>query len=443
MRFPDFARQHSGRLLAITVAAALTLAACGSSSESGGGAEPTDSKEFTYWSMYTQEEPMAKILQSALNAFKTETGIKVNVQWAGRDVLNKVTAALNTDKVPDLVEQSDNKLKAALVENGAVADLGDVYKLPVGGNETEAVGDVLSEKYDPLTQVDGKYFMVPTNVQAFMYWYQGNRLPDVVKNPPATWDEFTSLLSDMKQAGENPLAFDGDAADYAADIVTAAMIRTMGAGAVLKAAEDTTGKAWGAPEVREAVESVATLAADDYFIPGYDASKWPAIQQKWAAGKANLIYMGSWLPAETRNEVAPNTSYNSFNFPAVGESSDPSVQVAINGFSVLKKGAHRDAAKKFIAFFLGKSWMTKVSLEAPNLTPRTDVEVLPSLADAAKIITDNPLVAQNDGVAGTYPQYNTSVFQPLNGKLLLGSISVDDYISELQKQSAKFWEING
>jgi raffinose/stachyose/melibiose transport system substrate-binding protein len=153
--------------------------------------------------------------------------------------------------------------------------------------------------------------------------------------------------------------------------------------------------------------------------------------------------MGSWLPAETRNQVASDFSYNSFNFPQVGDSTDTSVQVAINGFSVLEKGAHPDAAKKFIAFFLGKTWMTKVSLEAPNLTPRSDVEVLPSLADAAKIITDNPLVAQDDGVAGTYPQYNTSVFQPLNGKLLLGTISVDDYLSELKDQSAQFWEING
>jgi ABC-type glycerol-3-phosphate transport system substrate-binding protein len=171
------------------------LAACGVGDEGGGGSlREGDSKEFTYWSMWENDEPQAKVLKDAVSSFERDSGIEVNIEWQGRNVLQKLTPALRTGNVPDLVDQDGNLVRASLVAPGAHRDLSDAYELPVAG-ESETVGDVIPDKYvDLVRDREGNPYMVPYEVIAYALWYDAAKMPELQQEPPATWEDFLALL---------------------------------------------------------------------------------------------------------------------------------------------------------------------------------------------------------------------------------------------------------
>src|SRR5688500_17083810 len=96
-------------IVAIAAVAALALRGCGSSDSGSGG-----DKELTYWSMWKPGEDQQKVLQTAIEGFEKSTGIKVKVQWSGRDVLKQVAARLNAGDPPDLTDQDAGAISGNL-----------------------------------------------------------------------------------------------------------------------------------------------------------------------------------------------------------------------------------------------------------------------------------------------------------------------------------------
>lgn len=95
--------------LAVAALGLGALAACGKDKTEAGG-----DKELTYWSMWKPGEDQQKVLQAAIEEFEKSTGIKVTVQWSGRDVLKQVAARLNAGDPPDLTDQDAGALQGNL-----------------------------------------------------------------------------------------------------------------------------------------------------------------------------------------------------------------------------------------------------------------------------------------------------------------------------------------
>src|SRR6185437_4420632 len=108
---------------------------------------------------------------------------------------------------------------------------------------------------------------------------------------------------------------DGDIAGYNSAWFSNLMIHSGGPGSLYKIAADKTGAAWDSPAVLAAAQKVQALAQGGYLINGYNASKWPAQQQAWANGGADLLLNGSWIPTETGTYAAKDFQYSSFPFP--------------------------------------------------------------------------------------------------------------------------------
>lgn len=446
-------RTKSGLALVAPLAVvALLAAACGSSSDDGSTGTSDSSKssnvqqesggEVTYWSMYTQDEPAAKVYQGLISSFEAETGIKVDVQWQGREVVNKVVAAASTGDVPDLVDQSDDLLGGLLAANNQTLDLTDLYQREIPGESGTTLGSLIGNKYDAITKRDGTYFMVPHNVQPLILWYDGNKHPEIADNPPETWDEFTALLSDLKAGGTSPLALDGDVIDYDRYWVATALTRSTG-DRLLEIVEDQSGAAWDAPDVREGIEAVAGLISAGDFIPGWDSSKWPAVQTKWAAGDAGFLFLGAWVPNETGSYAAPDMEYRAIKFPKIGDSGDYSLPMRSNGFAILKNGKHTDAAQQLLLYLFKKDSMQKFTEEANNMVVRTDVSPTKDFADLTKLLADSSISIQNGGVSGKYSNYDTTIFQPLSGELMTGQITADEFLSQIKEQQIQYWKLNG
>lgn len=440
---PRRASSNRRRVAVLTAGAvAIVMSACGGSNDSSSPAAG-GSKEFAYWSMWKQGEPQQRVLQTAIDAFTAETGIKVEVQWQGRDVIKKLTPALNTNKVPDLVDQDGNTVKGGLVVNEQHRDLSGVYRAEVPG-EGAKVSDVVPSKFvDLVRDQAGKPFMVPYEVISSAIWFDASQNRQLAEDPPATFEEFKQLLDEVKAGGKAPLALDGDIGFYNSYWTYWALIRTLGPGKLNELAADESGEAWRSPEVIEALRAIESLVTGGYFIDGYQASKWPAVQQKWSKREAEFLLMGTWAPSETAPTAAKGFEYDSFQFPALGSGGFDSAEAGVIGFAIPAKAEHADAAEKFMAYFLAKDRLAGIAQIAKNLTPREDVAVPPELASTQKAIKSRELHRLYDGIDADFPDYPTKVFEPINNELLYRKISAEQFVEKIAKAQSDYWKLQG
>lgn len=414
----------------VLAAGALVLAGCsGDDSEAGSGT-------VTYWSQWEQNEPQAEVLQGAIDDFTAETGIEVEVEWQGRQVLQKVQPLLRSGDVPDVVDASSNDIRATLVRAGQARDLGGLFATQIPGEDTtveEALGDYSELITDD--EMDGP-FMLPTIMMAQSAFYDGNAHPDLKQ--PEDWSEFMDMLKGLKsERGSGPIALDGDVGSYGAVWTSAALIHELGAGGLNEIAADETAQAWDSPAARTALEHTAQLAEGDFWAPGSFGSKFPQMQERWAAGEADLLFMGSWAPQETSTSTTEDFEYRQFGFPTADNGEY--IQGDVSGFAIPSAAENPEEAEQLLAWFAKKDVLQGMADEADSLVTRPDIEPPKELADTAELMNERTAVRFYDGIDGDYPGYNTEVFEPVNNKLLQGEITVDQAIDQLAAAQKDYW----
>src|SRR5699024_6747256 len=196
-------RSHTA-VLAGGAAIALALTAC-----SGGtsGDDDGPSTEFTYWSQWKEGESQQIVMAQAIEDFEAETGITVNVQWQGRDNVQRTVPTLSTPTVPDLVDSSYLKLYPSLVATGQAHGLADAWATEVDDGQT--VTDLVPAAYldsIDITGEDDQPWMVPYMLSSDAIWFNAAEHPEIAENPPATWEEFIALLDQLKADGQTPIA---------------------------------------------------------------------------------------------------------------------------------------------------------------------------------------------------------------------------------------------
>lgn len=463
-------------LLALGTAVALATAGCGSGggaasgSDSGDnslpgadqylasacptvGVKPTTDKELTYWAMWTADEPQGKVLQHAIDCFQKQTGVKVNVQWQGRKGYSQtLVPALNTDNVPDIFDQDVSKISASIVQPGGTQSVDDVFGMKVGEGD-KTVKDVLAASSWDFPQnkdAQGHTFLVPYELQSSAWWYNKDKVKDVTA--PKSSSDLFALFDKAKAAngGKGPISQDGDIPFYNMYFYTQFAERFVGSGGLQKAATDKSGQSWTSdPGFEKAAELTAKLKP--YFVDGWDASKFPQVQQRWADGETSYLYVGTWAPSETREYLNKSGSsnkinYGSFQFPMPDGATHDTVEQIPIGFAMTKKAKHPEAAKAFLAYFENKDILKGIPAVADNLTPRTDLPVPDDLKDAKTAVDDSKKehVLQYDGldaIAGG--KWETDVFDPADLALLKGSITPQQFVAQLASKSADFWKTQG
>ncbi|MCE7004138.1 ABC transporter substrate-binding protein [Kibdelosporangium philippinense] len=465
--------------LVLTAAVSLVLAGCGSGTDNAGGgsgnapagddgklvgeqeyinapcpeaAVKPAQKEFTYWSMWTKDEPQGRVLQKAFKCFEEKAGVKVNVQWFGRKFLTQnVAPALNTDTVPDLIDQDISQVKAAVVDTGGTQGLDDVLAMKVGEGD-KTVKDVIPSYLYDIPQAkdkDGKLFSVPYEVLSNGWWYNKKTQKDFVE--PKTTEELFAALDKAKAAG-GAIAQDGDIDFYNAYFLTQIAEKYVGAGGIQKAVDDKTGTLWKSePGFLKAAQYVERIAKGGYFVDGWDASKFPQVQQQWADGTAAFLFVGSWGPSETREYLGKQgggatIDYGSFQFPKPADATHDTIEFLPIGWSVTKKAKNAEAAKAFIAYFSNKDLARGIPAVADNLHPRAELPVPDDLKQLNEALT-NPAkekVIFMDSIDSLYEgTYVKNVFYPLNNELLKGKISAQQFVDQIGPKTADFWKSRG
>lgn len=421
--------------------AMVALTACGGGGEAPGAESADKPQSISYWSYWKDGEPQQKVIAQAIADWEKETGIKVEVQWQGRSVTQKLTPALNTNKVPDLVDSSFSKLAPILAETKQAAPLDEAYATKL--EDGKSAGDIIPAKFQEYEglMVDGKPWMVPYQITTEAVWYNAAKHPELKSAPPKTWDEFMKTLADLKSSGMAPLAQDGDIGGYNGMWFVSGYVREHGPGSFMKLVEDKTGEAWKSEDAKTIAQRIEKLVADGSFLDGYNASKFPAQQQAWASDKAALLLNGSWIPTETSTYVAKGFEFGAFPLPS--EQQDKKYTRAdFSGFAVPAKAKNAKWGANFATFLLKKKYQDALGSEAKILPIRDDSTVVPELQILKdEIASADAVYQQNDGV--TLPGYTEKVFWPVLSELVLGNIKSDEFVNRMAEAQASYWKDQG
>ncbi len=426
--------------LAAATGIGLSLAGCSNGAAeapAGGGASGPANGTFTYWSMWKEGEPQQKVIARALEAYEKANNVKVEVEWQGRNNLQKLVPALNTNTVPDLVDGPYSKAFAALVATDQALALDQAWNADVDGKPLKSY---VPEKYlagVPIMTDAGAPWMMPYQVQSDAIWYNAAKHPEIKANPPQTWDEWITMMEGYKAKGLVPLAADGDVGGYNAAFISTLIVRAGGTGSQLAISKDPSGAKWKDAIAVDAAKKVEQLAKSGLIIDGYTASKWPAQQQRWANDEAVFMFMGSWLPTESGTYAAPGFQYESFPFPKTG--TEQSLRADFSGFMVPKKAKNAASAQAFAATLMKKEFQDAWGTEAKGIPMREDATTSPELTSLQEdLAAAKAYHQQNDGVAFT--GYNEKVFWPADDELFTGKITADAFISRMVTDQEAYWK---
>ncbi len=422
---------------------AATLTAC------AGGGETSGAGSFTYWSMWTEGEPQQVVLSAAIDEFTAETGISVDVQWTGREVLQKVIPRLNAGGVPDLVDQEGTALVGQLVPVNGLLGLESLYGEKVDGEDVtigEVIDPSLVARY---ITADGEPAMVPYEIIGSAMWYNGLSHPDLDRDAMGTWDGFVAELDRLKGEGRFPLALDGDEAYYCAYWLSWSMIRHSGVGSVASAVADSTGETWATADMAAAVDDLLQLIDAGYLPSDFNATRWPTQQTGWAKGLTDYFLMGTWAPSETAGaleaegiDVATTIEYRSLPYPMVdGGAGNAGVEADVIGFAIPATARNADLASQFIAYFLNTDRLSLIATDTKNMTSRLDIAPPVELADYYSDLTADgaEFALAMDGVGLESSQFMNDVWMPFAYDLFAGTYaSGDAFVAALAKRSAEF-----
>ncbi|PPK67432.1 ABC transporter substrate-binding protein [Actinokineospora auranticolor] len=460
------------RLSSLAAAVALVLAGCGTGAPSGDndqvsplkaedflgapcadiGVRPDGDKEFTYWSMWNADEPQGRVLSKVIRCFTDKTGVKVNVQWLGRDLLRQnVVPALATGAGPDLFDQDVSQVKGLVADAGGTRPVDDVLDLAIGENE-QKVRDVLPAAYFDIPQnkaSDGKIFEIPYMLLGNSWWYDKNRITDF--SAPTSDDELFALFDKAKGDGLPAVAQDNGLDSVNAAVFAQVALRYVGAGKLSEAAQDKTGDAWrNNAGLQRAADLVERFAKGNYLLEGWENAPYPKMRERWAAGEAAYLFGTSEIPAEARQLLSQRggdqtADFAPFRFPQPSGASHDVVEYLPVGFAIPAKAKRVAAAKAFIAYTLNRDNLTGFPSVADSLAVRADLPVPAVLSPIRTALYDtnaeHALVLDGtNAIAGG--RWISEVLNPLHASLLKGNMTAAQFTEAMAAKQADFWRGN-
>ncbi|MGC3955446.1 MAG: ABC transporter substrate-binding protein [Propionicimonas sp.] len=423
---------------------ALLLPAC-STATPGATNQPTEQQTVVYWSEFNKGEPLQIALEQVIKDFEAENpDIKIDVNWAGRDVLTKIQAAVQGGTPVDITDHSNDRLAAALLENDLAVDLNKYLDEPAYGADSGKWRDDFTPGSIEAMSSKGSGYLIPRESYVSGLWYNGGMLKEAglqVKATGMTWDEFMNILNTLKAAKPDvsPLGADGSIDFYNNWWFSYLAIRLAGVEAFQKAAADPTGEGWRAPEFLKAAEMVRQLTDGGYFQKGYEGSVFPAMQAQWAQGKVAMFLNGAWIPNEMAPQLSEDFELGVFAFPNLeGGKGNDVVEYWANAWAVMNTGKSTDAAVKFLKFASSPTEGGKTIADAGYPLALKDIATPPAFAGQVEILKAYSPIEQRAGLQGQ-TAYSADVYNFCDDPFFLGKSSPSEFIDCLATKGKEFW----
>ena len=171
--------------LAATGALALSLAACGGDSSSGGS---SDLELWTFLDPSSADDARGKALKQIVDGFNaSQDDVTVTVRSINYAQIDaEVIRATSSGQGPDILNVYSTQL-ATHVDARTLQPLGDVAGTELDELEADSIFP-----FDGVT-FDGDVMSVPWEVRAWMLWYRADLLDEIGAEVPSTMDELVDV----------------------------------------------------------------------------------------------------------------------------------------------------------------------------------------------------------------------------------------------------------
>jgi alpha-glucoside transport system substrate-binding protein len=380
------------RLLLLTMALMLVLAACGSDdNEASGGSGSGQSKDTGKISILTAMEPeesdaLQGVVDDALDG-------KVEYQptfEASADFEQQAKIRVEGGNPPDLAMYPQPGTVVELAKSGKAIALEDM------GFDIDELKDLYGDYFLSLGEYNGKHYGMPTNINLkSMVWYPKDDFDKAGYKVPETWDDLIDLSDQIKADGSTPwcVGFESGGAtgwpatDWMEDLV----LRTAGTDTYDKWVKHEI--PFDDPAIKKAGELFGKIMFTDGYVLG-GAKNTPSIAfgdapkpmfdsppKCWLHRQANFI--NAFFPEDAKAGV----DYDWFTFPKVDE------QGILFGGEFLVAFRNAPEVKDFEERFSGKDIQCAAggtqaaSRISPNVQVGPDCYANELLAGASEVLT--------------------------------------------------------
>ena len=358
-------------LLCVAMVATMAVG-CGGKKTDGDSGSSKGGDKLVYWAMWSEDEPQAKVIKDAIAKYTEDTGVKVDVQFKGRNGQREgLQPALDAKQNIDLFDEDVNRVNGTWGKY--LMDLEDMAKDYEAEHGNETLFKIARNAYGQTHDGDDTLHTIPYQPSIFGFFYNKTLFDKAgVEGVPTTWEEMDAACAKLKEAGITPITAD-DA--YMTSFIGMHLARYIGQDGVKslvtgEASNDVT-VTWDDPKVLAAAESFADFADKGYFSKNIATNKYPAGQnQEFAPGEAAIVICGSWLPNEAKESVADDLEWGYFNYPSVPDGTDDSTanNIANQVFAINKDSKMADEAFELITYITTGEFDKKMTEEALCIT---------------------------------------------------------------------------
>ncbi|GAA3808290.1 extracellular solute-binding protein [Sphaerisporangium flaviroseum] len=418
-------------IVAALAAAALTLAACGSSgsTEPGGGSGTAEAKTLTLWHYEGATSAMGVAWADAIKQFEaSHPNVKVKFEEKGFEQIQKTAGmVLGSDQAPDLMEYNKGNATAGLLsKQGLLTDLsGEVAKR--GWDKLLSPSLQTTARYDDRGVMgSGKWFGVPNYAEYVMVYYNKDAFEKQGITVPTTYDEFTAALDKFVKAGITPIAVGG--AEYPAQQIMYQLALSKAQRPWVDAFQLYKGKTdFHGPEFTYGATTFADWVKKGYISKDSAGIKAEDMGVSFISGKFPIMVSGSWWYGRMSSEIK-DFKWGTFLWPGNQLSAGSSGNLWV----VPEKSKNKDLAYDFIDITMKKDIQNKLG-NAGGVPVAADPSAITDEKNKELIENFNKLSAQ-DGLA-FYPDwpapgyYDTMVAGVQ--ELINGSKAPDKVLDEL------------
>ncbi|MFG1606207.1 N-acetylglucosamine/diacetylchitobiose ABC transporter substrate-binding protein [Actinoplanes sp. NPDC049265] len=229
-----------------------------------------------------------------------------------------VQPRINAGDPPDMVNNAGAGLMdmAAIVKAGQAQDLTDLFAAPSVDIPGKTVKDTLVPGAYEQGLFDGKPFVVNYAFTVYGLWYNKALFTKNNWQLPKTWDEFTTLLGQIKAKGITPFAYAGANAPYYMYLAILTSAAKIGGVEILKALDENAPGAWTAEPIKQAAAAWAEIGKN-FSDKKFSGLRHTEVQLQQNQDKVAFYPCGSWLENEQTKDTPPGFEYAVIPLPSV------------------------------------------------------------------------------------------------------------------------------
>ena len=427
--------------LAATGSLAAFLAACGSSTSTGGGGSSITATGGKLTLGSNQSDPGVKAgVQAIADAFSAANGgtkVTINTQDHGT-FQNQIAQYLGGTPEDVFTWFSGHRMRF-FADKGLVTPIDDVWNA-VSSNFTP--GFAASVKGN-----DGHVYAIPTDYYPWAVFYRKDVWSAKGYQVPTNWDDFKALCAKMKSDGLIPIAFadkDGWPAQGTFDILN---LRLNGYDFHVNLLTGANGQKWTDPKVAAVFKKWSEITP--YYSPAFAGLTWQQGADQLLRKQAGMYLLGLFVGDEFKTSGTPDdlNQLDFFPFPDLGTSYDAekALDAPIDVYMVSKKSPTLSndlgQAKAFMEFMAKGSTQLKFFQASPGSIPTAsdaDTSSYPALTKKAVQI-----VSQAQKITQYFDRDSRPDFagaQGMQSFLLKFLSNPTGDTTQLQQQMQSYWD---